>query len=72
MNTQRMVERQTQAALVAGSSAPACSVCRSTTHVEFYSVGNVGITQVLPLCRNCKPNIQRRDSCFGDRRETIS
>ena len=47
---------ETNATRAAGSSAPACSVCGSRKDGKYYSVGNVGITQVLPLCPKCKPN----------------
>jgi hypothetical protein len=33
-----------------------CAVCGSKKGVDYHSVGNVGISQSLPLCESCKPN----------------
>ncbi len=33
-----------------------CAVCGSKRSVDYHNVGNVGISQSIPLCESCKPN----------------
>ena len=49
-------DRQMEAPTSSCTSPFSCSVCGSELNVQYYDVGNVGVSQMLPLCGEFKPN----------------